>query len=341
MLISTPQIKSEHIQTVLERDVGSPLTTGFERYRFVHQALPEVNYPQIDVSVNLLGKTLAAPLLISPMTGGAEISAVVNRNLARAAQELGLGMGVGSQKVGLLNPDMAYTYQVRDVAPDILLLGNLGAIHLVRYDYGAEECRRAMDMIKADGLYLYLNPLQEALQPGEKPNFKAVVEQISRVTKAVDFPIVVKEVGFGISPQTAILLRDAGVAAIDVAGAGGTSWGRVERFLALGDAYDPRHDPFDDWGIPTAEALVGAVDAVPDLPVIASGGIRTGVDIAKALALGATAAAIARPLLAPALESAEAVTATLRRVIEELKIAMLCAGASSLADLTPDMLRRI
>ncbi len=341
MAISTPQIKSDHIRTILERDVNSPLSTGFERYRFVHQALPEVNYHEIDVSVSFLGKSLAAPLLISPMTGGAEVSAVVNRNLARAAQDLGLGLGVGSQKVGLLNPNRAYTYQVRDIAPDILLLGNLGAIHLVKYSYGAEECRQAVDMIGADGLFIYLNPLQEALQVGEKPNFEDVVGRIADVVNAVNFPIVVKEVGFGISPQTATLLRDAGVAAIDVAGAGGTSWGRVERFLALGDAYDPHQDPFDGWGIPTAEALVGVVDAVPDVPIIASGGIRTGVDIAKALALGATVTAMARPLLAPALESAETVTAMLQGLIEELKIAMLCAAASSLTDLTPDKLHRV
>lgn len=327
------QRKADHLRVALQEDVRfRGVITGFERYRFLHQALPEISLEQIDLSVSLLGKHLRAPLLISSMTGGTPQAAMINRNLASAAQIHGLAMGVGSQRTGLEEPEAADTYQVRDVAPDILLLANLGAVQL-NYGYGVEHCRRAVEMIAADALILHLNPFQEALQAGGNTDFRDLLHKIEAVCRALPVPVVVKEVGWGISEQVASRLAAAGVAAIDVAGAGGTSWGEVEAYCANDPHVQRIATDFAEWGIPTAESLIRARRGAPDIPLIASGGIRTGLEVAKALALGATAAGVAAPFLKPATVSAEAVSEEINVILRELRIAMFCIGAATVDQL--------
>lgn len=325
--------KADHIRINLEEDVQFPnLTTGFERYRLVHQALPELDLTAVDTGVELFGKRLRVPLLISSMTGGTAAAAAINRNLAQAAQARGVAMGLGSQRAGLEQTETAYTFRVRNVAPDILLLANLGAAQLNR-GYGLEHCRRAVEMIGADALILHLNPLQEALQADGDWDWRGLLDKIAAVCRGLEVPVVVKEVGWGISEKVARWLADAGVAAIDVAGAGGTSWSAVESHRAATEARRRLALAFADWGIPTAEALLQARRGAPGLPLIASGGMRTGLDAAKALALGATAVGIASPFLKAAAESAEAVAAGIDQFAAELRIAMFCAGAGNVAAL--------
>jgi isopentenyl-diphosphate delta-isomerase len=331
-LTKTQKRKKEHLEICLDTEsVTSPSGTGLSRYRFVHNALPELDIDEIDLSTVFLGKRLRAPILISSMTGGFDLARKVNRNLAAAAQALGLAMGVGSQRVAIEEPSAAASFQVRDVAPDILLFGNLGAVQL-NYGYTVEHCRRAVSMIGADALILHLNVLQEAVQPEGNRNFKGLEPKIAAVCRALEVPLVAKEVGNGISADAARRLQRAGVRAIDVAGHGGTSWSAVEAQRAAKQAQRP-DTAFADWGIPTEEALVSVRQALPEISLIASGGIRTGVDIAKSIALGADLAAFGQPLLAAALESSAKVIDFITGVIHELKVSMLCVGAANLAAL--------
>ncbi|GAB4557785.1 MAG: type 2 isopentenyl-diphosphate Delta-isomerase [Anaerolineae bacterium] len=321
------QRKADHIRINLEEDVQFPrLTTGLERYRLVHQALPELDLDAVDPSVELFGKRLRLPLLISSMTGGTPQAAEINRNLAIAAQACGMAMGLGSQRAALEEPDAQPTFEVRDVAPDILLFANLGAVQL-NYGYTVDHCRRAVEMIGADGLILHLNPLQEALQADGNRDWTGLLDKIESVCRALPVPVIVKEVGWGISGWLARRLADAGVAAIDVAGAGGTSWSQVEMHRAPDARLRRLAAAFADWGIPTAEALVQARSAVPELPIIASGGIRSGIDVAKCLALGATVVGLASPFLKAAVISAQAVIDEAQLIGDELRLAMFCAGA--------------
>jgi isopentenyl-diphosphate delta-isomerase len=331
-LTPTQQRKKEHLELCLDtQDVTGASGTGLDRYRFVHNALPELDIDEIDLTTVFLGKPLKAPILISSMTGGFDLARKVNRNLAAAAQELGLAMGVGSQRVAIEEPSVADSFQVRDVAPNILLLSNLGAVQL-NYGYTVEHCRRAIEMIQADGLILHLNVLQEAVQPEGNRNFKGLSQKISAVCRELKFPVVAKEVGSGISADVAIRLKDAGVRAIDVAGRGGTSWYAVEAKRAVGRG-KRAETTFLEWGIPTEEALVTVRQAVPQLEIIASGGIRTGLDIAKCIALGADITALGQPLLAAALESTAKLVEFLSAIIYEIKVAMLCVGARNLTAL--------
>ena len=325
--------KDQHIRCCLEKNVESSLTTGFEKYILVNHPLPGITLEDIDTSSAFLGKRIAAPFIISPITGGTESSIKINKNLAKAAQELGIAMSVGSQKLALENPSLIPTYQVRDVAPDIPLLANLGAIYL-NYGYGLEECKRAVEMIQADGLVLYLNPLQKIIQMSPQVDFRDLIGKISKVCKEVHVPVIVKEVGFGLSPSAAVLLREAGVWALDVAGAGGTSWAKIERLIKEeGSPCNSLGDTFDNWGIPTVESLISIVEVIKDIPIIASGGIRNGMDMAKAIALGASYVGMALPLLAPAMESSGAVEAKIRNVISEFRVAMFCCGTKNLEEL--------
>ncbi len=338
-LTKTQKRKKEHLEICLDTEsVASPWGTGLDRYRFVHNALPELDIDEIDLSTEFLGKRLQAPILISSMTGGFDLARKVNRNLAAAAQALGLAMGVGSQRVAIEEPSAAASFQVRDVAPDILLFGNLGAVQL-NYGYSVGQCRRAVAMIGADALILHLNVLQEAVQPEGNRNFKGLEEKIAAVCRALEVPVVAKEVGNGISADAAVRLQRAGVRAIDVAGRGGTSWSAVEAKRALKQGQRP-DTAFADWGIPTEEALVSVRRALPEIPLIASGGIRSGVDIAKAIALGADLAGFGQPLLAAALESSAKVMEFIAAVIHELKVSMLCVGAANLAALRQAPLAR-
>ena len=338
-LSKTQKRKKEHLELCLEDEVVAyPHGTGLDNYTFVHNALPELDIADIDLESTFLGKGLKAPLLISSMTGGFDLAQKVNRNLAGAAQHLGVALGLGSQRVALEEPRAVRSFQVRDVAPDILLLSNLGAVQL-NYGYGIEQCRQAVRMIQADGLVLHLNVLQEAVQPEGNRNFRGLAEKIGEICTQLEVPVVVKEVGSGISADVAMRLRGAGVRAIDVAGSGGTSWYAVEakRAAQKGQSAD---DTFATWGIPTDEALVVVRDAVPELELVASGGIRSGLDVAKAIALGANIVGIGQPLLNPALESSDRVVEFLSQIIREIKIAMLCVGAANLRGLRKAPLMR-
>jgi len=331
-LTKTQKRKKEHLEICLDTEsVTSASGTGLNRYRFVHNALPELDIDEIDLSMTFLGKLLQAPILISSMTGGFDLARKVNRNLAAAAQSLGLAMGVGSQRVAVEEPSAAGSFEVRDVAPDILLFGNLGAVQL-NYGYTVEHCRRAVSMIGADALILHLNVLQEAVQPEGNRNFKGLGEKIAAVCRDLEVPVIAKEVGNGISVDAAIRLQRAGVKALDVAGYGGTSWSAVEAQRAVKQGKRP-DTAFAAWGIPTEEALVSVRQALPDIQLIASGGVRSGVDIAKAIALGADLGAFGQPLLAAALESSAKVIEFIAGVIHELKVSMLCVGAVDLTAL--------
>ncbi len=325
--------KDAQLRICLDNDVQSrDITTGLERYRLVHQALPEIDWEEIDLSVSLLGKRLRAPVLISPMTGGCGLGARVNRHLAEAAQRLGLAMGVGSQRTALVDRSLESGYRVRDLAPDIFLMGNLGAVQL-NAGFGLEECCRAVEMIAADALCLHLNALQELQQGGGDLRFHGLLQRIAEVCRRLPFPVVAKEVGWGMSEGAARALASSGVGAIDVSGAGGTSWYLVEQISRGATRDDALRSPFASWGIPTAESLLQAVGVAGDLPVIASGGIRNGVDAAKALAMGATLVGVALPLLRPATEGVEAVVAWLEHFILELRTAMFGIGAADIPTL--------
>jgi len=326
------QRKADHLRINLDNDVSSSLTTGLEHYRFVHQAVPELDLAAVDTTTTLLGKTLRAPLLISSMTGGTEQAREINRRLARAAQARGIAMGLGSQRAAIQRPELADTFRVRDVAPDILLLANLGAVQL-NYGYDVEHCRKAVEMIGADALILHLNPLQEALQPEGNSNFSGLLRKIEAVCRMLNVPVVVKEVGWGISEQAARQLAEAGVSAIDVAGGGGTSWSEVEKRRMTAPAQRRVAARFRGWGLPTAESILMARRGAPHLPLIASGGLRDGIDVAKCVALGARAAGIARPFLKAAAMSAEAADEAVAEIITELRVAMFAAGAGNIATL--------
>jgi isopentenyl-diphosphate delta-isomerase len=333
--------KADHIRIAIEEDVGfGALTTGLERYRFVHQALPEIDLDAVDTTTTLFGRRLAAPILISCMTGGVARGGLINRALAAAAQHAGVAIGVGSQRAALDDPSLAETFEVRELAPDVPLLANLGAAQLAGPD-ALERCRAVVEMIDADALVIHVNPLQEAIQPEGTTRFAGLIARIGAVAAAVDVPVVVKEVGWGIAENVARSLADVGVAGIDVAGAGGTSWSEVERRRIDDPVMVRVAEEFREWGIPTAESVVQCRRGFPDGLIIASGGLRTGLDAAKSLALGADAAGFAAPLLKAAVVSRRAVDERLRGIIEGLRIAMFCIGAATVADLadTPHLVR--
>lgn len=324
--------KSDHIRINLEQDVRSGLTTGLENYRFIHRAMPELDLSDVDLSQQVFGKRLQAPILISSMTGGNEEAAGINRLLAEAAQATGIAMGLGSQRAAIELPDLAPTFQVRQVAPDILLFANLGAVQL-NYNYGIAECQRAVDMIQADALILHLNALQEAVQPEGNTHFAGLADKIETVCKALPVPVIVKEVGWGFSEQDARRLADAGVSAIDVAGAGGTSWSQVEMHRAKDESQARLAAAFINWGIPTAEAILNVHRAAPELMIIASGGLRSGVEIAKCIALGANLGGMAGPFLKAAARSSEAVIQTIQEIQREVQVTMFAAGARGIDQL--------
>ncbi len=332
--------KSEHIQINLEKDVESGLTNGLERYRFIHQALPEISLADIDLGQELFGKRQRVPVLVSSMTGGTEVAARLNRTLAIAAQEVGLAMGVGSQRAAIKDRDIESTFQVRQYAPDILLFANLGAVQL-NYGYGIDECQRAVEMIDADALILHLNPLQEALQPEGDGDFSNLAEKIGRIVQELDVPVIVKEVGWGISKETVQKLVDSGVAAIDVAGAGGTSWSQVEMYRIEDPYRAETAGVFVDWGIPTAESIRNVREVDEHIPVFASGGLRNGIDIAKCLALGADLGGMAGVFLKAANDSEETAVREMQMIVDQIRIAMFACGARDLASLSIDKLSLI
>lgn len=326
--------KNDHLDIVLDPSrATSAASTGFDAFVFEHCAIPELHLDDIDLHANMFGRRLQAPLLISSMTGGAARATTINANLAEAAQRLGIAMAVGSQRIALETAgDQGLTGQLRQLAPDILLLANFGAAQLVR-GYGLDEARRAVEMIDADALIVHLNPLQEAVQPGGDRDWRGVLKAIEALAGSLTVPVVIKEVGAGISGRVARQLVDAGVAAIDVAGAGGTSWAAVEAERAASEHEREIARAFANWGIPTAAALRAVRDACPTTPLIASGGIRDGVEVAKAIRLGADLVGQAAGVLQAALHSSDAVEAHFRVLIEQLRIACFCTGSADLASL--------
>jgi isopentenyl-diphosphate delta-isomerase len=324
------QRKLDHIRINLQENVDfQDVSPGFADYRLVHCALPNFNLEDVDTSTMLFGKPLASPLLISSMTGGTPEASTINRRLAEAAQATGIGLGVGSQRAAIEDPSLEDTYQVRHVAPGILLLANLGAIQL-NYGYGVDECQRAVEMIEADALILHLNPLQEALQPEGDTRFANLLTKIEAICRRLPVPVVVKEVGWGMSEEVARQLASAGVAAIDVAGAGGSSWSQVEMHRAKNERQRQVAAAFADWGIPTAASLLMAKQGASDLPIIASGGIRNGIHIAKAVALGAAVCGVAGPFLKAATTTVEAVRELVTLYVTQLRVAMFAAGAADI-----------
>lgn len=325
--------KNEHLKICLEKSVEYPnLRTGFDEYQFIPQTIPEIDLKEIDLSINFLKKPLRAPILISGMTGGTPEGKTINRNLARAAQDLGLGMGIGSQRVAIGNDSIKDTFQVREVAPDIPLLANLGAVQL-NYGFGISQCREAVKMIGADSLALHLNPLHEALQFDGNTNFRNLREKIRRVCEELEVPVIIKGVGTGISAPTAELLKEVGIYGIDIGGAGGTCWALIEYYRAGDPVQKSICKSFLNWGTPTAKAIKEIRKVWPDIFLIGSGGIRSGIDGAKSIALGANLFGIALPLLKPATQSALAVKDYLYQVMEELKLVMFGIGAETLNSL--------
>ena len=329
--------KLDHIKINLEKDVRSALTTGLENYHFTHEALPELDLERVDTSLSLFNKKLAAPILISSMTGGSDEAGTINLRLAEAAQTVGVAMGVGSQRVAIEHPEQAATFQVRRVAPDILLFANLGAVQL-NHGYGIDQCREAVEMIQADALILHLNPLQEAAQKAGDTNFAGLAKKIEEVCKKIEVPVIAKEVGWGISERTAKLLANCGVSAIDVAGAGGTSWSQVEMHRASDEFTRELAATFVGWGIPTAESILNVKKAVPDMTVFASGGIKDGLDIAKCIALGATLGGMAGNFLKAAAVSSEKAIETMKLTKKQIEVTMFAAGVAKVEGLKVEKL---
>ncbi len=335
--------KEDHIRIVLDRKSSqSALTTGLEAVRFLHNALPDLDLGEIDLSCTLAGRRIAAPVLVSSMTGGPVRTAEINHNIAAACQALGLPFGVGSQRVALDHGGMAgLGPELRRIAPDVPIFGNLGAAQL-RGDDAFDMARRAVEMIGADALFIHLNPLQEAIQPEGDRNWRGLFDRIAALAETLGVPVAVKEVGFGLSASLCRRLHEAGVQILDVAGAGGTNWARVEAARATPD----RHAlgaTFADWGIPTAQAIRHARAAVPHATIIGSGGLSSGLDVARAIRLGADIGAIAAGVLKDAIASQGDLEARLSAVVEELRITCFCTGSADLdalrrADLLPDQL---
>ncbi|NCJ05950.1 type 2 isopentenyl-diphosphate Delta-isomerase [Synechococcales cyanobacterium C] len=324
--------KAEHLRICLDDKVQcQEVTTGLEYYQFSHCALPELDFEEIDLSTSFLGQVLGAPLLISSMTGGTKTAQLINQRLAAIAQHYGIAMGVGSQRVAVENPAVTDTFAVRSIAPSIPLFANLGAVQL-NYNYGLPECQRAIDDLAANALILHLNPLQECIQSRGDTNFRHLLPKIEALCAGLPVPVIVKEVGNGISAATAQKLIDVGVAAIDVAGAGGTSWAKVESERAEDQRQRRLGQTFAEWGIPTAECIVDVRSQLPDLALIASGGLRNGLDAAKALALGADLVGMAYPFLKAAHESETALSDLMAILLAELQMVLFCTGHRNLAD---------
>ncbi|MFH1705481.1 MAG: type 2 isopentenyl-diphosphate Delta-isomerase [Patescibacteria group bacterium] len=319
--------KAEHIRICLEREVESG-ATGFERFRFIHNALPEIDFRKIDTSTEFLGKKLLAPIMISSMTGGTPEGGRINQNLAKAAQKTKIALALGSQRIAIESPRLASTFKVRKYAKDIVILANIGAVQL-NYGFGLKECQRAIKMIGADGIIFHLNPLQEAIQTEGDKNLSKLNGKIKSIAQKLNYPIIVKEVGGGISYQTAKKLNQAGIKIIDVAGWGGTNWAIIEGLRSKNKEIG---QIFSNWGIPTMESIIQC-KKIKGLQIIASGGIRTGIDIAKAISLGANLAGLAKPFLEPGLKSSKAVEDKINSLIYQLKIAMFCVGARNITQL--------
>jgi len=336
VLASTEKRKLSHIHIGIKEDVQARrITTGFEDVFFVHRAMPSVSLQEVEVSADFFGHRLSAPILIESITGGTKRALRINAALAEAAETFGLAMGVGSQRAAVEDPSLEYTFRVvRERAPNAFLIANLGAPQLTR-GYGVQEAEKAVEMIGADALFIHTNSLQEAIQPEGETDYRGVIPKIKEIVEGVRVPVIVKETGAGIAAEDAEKMEAVGVKGVDVGGAGGTSWAAVEHFRAKQAKNRLREtlgETFWDWGIPTAASVV-EVHQSTKLKVIAAGGVRSGLDVAKSIALGADVAGLALPLLKPALKGAKQVKKTLQTAIEGFKTAMFLTGCRKLEDL--------
>ncbi|MGO8946247.1 MAG: type 2 isopentenyl-diphosphate Delta-isomerase [Ktedonobacterales bacterium] len=335
------QRKIEHVTASLNNDVSAPQSASWTDVRLIHRALPEVDLDQIDLSVTFLGKRLRHPIVISSLTGGHPDLATINSRLAMIAQEYGLAMGVGSQRAAIVNPSLAGTYQVvRQQAPQAFLIANLGVPQLIaqkaRTAFTLEQVQAAIQMIGADALALHMNFLQEATQPEGDRKAYGCLSAVRSVSASIGVPVIAKETGAGVSYEQGRALKAAGVSAIDVGGAGGSSMAAMEsvRAESRGDTQTARLGQlFRDWGIPTPITVVEARQGAPDLPIISTGGVRNGLDAARALALGASLVGMGFPFLKAATQGETALRDFLEQFLAELKVAMQLSGASTVAQL--------
>lgn len=327
--------KLRHIRVSLEENVETDIATGFEDVRLIHRALPEIDLDEVSTETTFFGRKLAAPLIISAITGGTEDAAKINEVLAEVAEEKQIGISVGSQRIAIAQPETIPTFSVvREKAPSTFVMGNLGCPQL-SLGWGVAEAEKCIEMVDADALALHMNPLQEAVQVDGDTNYHGVYEKISELNKNLDTPIIMKETGAGIAWEDAIKMQKAGASGLEISGVGGTSWSAVEYHIAkevgkqemeyLGGA-------LWNWGIPTAISVMETTKKT-DLAVISSGGIRTGVEIVKSIALGAHIGGIAKPFLEKAIEGKDALAEHVDHIISEIRVAMFLIGASNLDEL--------
>jgi isopentenyl-diphosphate delta-isomerase len=329
----TAKRKNEHIHICLDEQVnGEQITNGFERYRFLHEALPEIDFNEISTSATVFGKQQATPLLISSMTGGTELAHAINLRLVSAAEKRGWAIGLGSIRAAIENERLSYSYQLREHAPNVWMIANIGAVQF-NYGYSVEQCRKAVQIMGANALVLHLNSMQEVFQPEGDTNFRDLLPKIADLCETLEVPVGVKEVGWGINGALAKKLVECGVQFIDVAGAGGTSWSQVEKFRQSDELRKQAAQTFAGWGIPTAQCVVDVRAHSANSFLIASGGMNNGLEAAKAIALGADLVGYGRALLSAAIDSVELVERQLERVEFELRAAMFGIGVSDLHQL--------
>ncbi|UTR12545.1 type 2 isopentenyl-diphosphate Delta-isomerase [Evansella sp. LMS18] len=333
MASSIEQRKSEHIKIALnEKVTGESISTGFDSLMFIHNALPEINFDDISLETTFLGFDCKTPFLISSMTGGTALAEKINRNLAEAAEMRGWALALGSTRALLDSDGHSSSFLMRKYAPSVPIIANLGAVQF-NYGYGVEECRKIIEITESDMLVLHLNSIQEVIQDNGDTNFKGILKKIEQLCSTLEVPVGVKEVGWGIDGETAKKLMEAGVSFIDVAGAGGTSWSQVEKFRSKDPVRQAAAEAFSEWGIPTVESIRQVREEAGDYPLIASGGMRTGLDGAKAIALGADMAGFGRSILKEATESPEDVLNVMKIREMELRMAMFGIGAETIREL--------
>lgn len=327
--------KERHLRLSIDEDVQSDIRNGFQDVRLIHQALPEIDLEEVSAETELFGKRLSHPLIVSAITGGTEFGERINSTLAGVVEELGIGIGVGSQRIAIENPGVEHTFTVvRDRAPSSLVMGNIGCPQLA-LGWGVEEARRCVDMIGADALVIHMNPLQEAIQIEGETRYRGVLEKIGKIADTLGVPVVAKETGCGISREVAESLEGIGVEALELSGVGGTSWAAVEHHIAKVEEKKEQENLGEalwNWGIPTAISVVETSRST-DLKIIASGGIRTGVEAAKAIALGADAVGIAQPFLEKAVEGKGVLKEHIESILRELKTVMFLVGARDIQEL--------
>lgn len=327
--------KLRHVRVSLEEEVETDISTGFKDVHLIHRALPEIDLDEVSLKTSLLGKKLAAPLVISAITGGTDEAKDINEVLAEVAEEKQIGISVGSQRIAVDQPETAPTFSVvREKAPTTFVMGNIGAPQL-SLGWGVDEAQKCVDMVEADALALHMNPLQEAVQVDGDTNYRGVYVKVKELSKALEVPLIMKETGAGIAWEDAVKMQEAGASGLEISGVGGTSWSAVEYHIAkevgkkemeyLGQA-------LWNWGVPTAISVV-ETSKKTDLEIIASGGLRTGVEIVKSVALGAKSGGMAKPFLEKAVEGKEALAEHVDHILREIKVAMFLVGAKNVEEL--------